>query len=263
MPKTRRAPKKSAARRSASERLSWLAPATIVGLVLSVGVRIAQQTIGVLFRSIGRGDVLTDAELALSARLFSISDTVETIAYVVLAMTAVLFLAWVGTAHRAVGPRAATGTSPGLPKVGYAVGVYFIPFLNLLVPAQHMRTLIDALQTRHVEPPPMTEATYRATARRASAGDAPPRWDRRLVALWWGSWLLGMALLLVSMFMSKALHLPGTTPRVMGFACITLSFAFAVPLVWMVTQRIRAARGARSKATASASVASCGASAAS
>lgn len=251
----RKASTKSKAKKSTDprwllQRLSRLAPLTMVGLVVSVGLRIAQQVVTAQQRALhsGAGGMLDDAELGISARLFAISEKLDTAAYVTLPTIALLFLLWVATAHRAAGP------SPGLPSIGYAVGSYFIPILNMFVPARHMRSLVDALHANpEPEPPAMTEASYRSTAR-VVADNTPTRWDRGLVGLWWGSWLVGLLLIAASIFANKVLHLPGTTPRVMGFACITISFASAVPLVWMITERLRVRRGALANATTSSSV---------
>ena len=241
-------PKKSALRRKMLERLAWLAPLTIAGMVLSVAVRAAQQVIAVWLRSLapdahdGGFGAMSDEAWRTSEILWRIGEKVDTAGYVVQLPTVVAFLAWLATAMRAANP---AGKMPGLPTPRYAVGAYFIPFLNLVEPHRHMRRLLEVANERPKdEPPPvMAEAAYRATAR-APIANAPAVRNQHLVTLWSGSWLLGLGIIVVGVIGQAAARLPMITARVLGFGCITVSFVFAALLVRAITRGLRA-RGAR------------------
>jgi hypothetical protein len=145
----------------------------IAGLALHVVVAICAiainvQQLGIVER-IGHGEQLSQEEAAGIEQLAGLSAVATLTIFVA---TVVAFLMWFHRAHRNL---RALGMERPTYSPGWAVGGFFVPFLNLWRPCQVMSEVCRGSNS----------AVTSATQRRHGAGRGTP-----LVGLWWAFWLL-------------------------------------------------------------------------
>ena len=169
--------------RSLGRRAGWLIALAASGVIANLaatssylaGYRVDGESDGTLFGSL----------LAVFGALTQLAGLL------LLFAEAIVFFFWlhraVACAHALVPPPHALAVTPG-----WAVVAYFIPFVNLARPYQHMSQLSIAADPFAVPEPPLPPpepapvGDYRAGGRRPPA-DAPVRWPETApVGLWWG-----------------------------------------------------------------------------
>lgn len=178
----------------------------------------------------GRWEGLIDA--------FRFGEAMGTVAIVLLVTAWIVFFVWLGTAVRALGP------APAVPTLGWAIGAYFIPILNLARPYGHMVALFDrATRPRREElEPTLVEAEYRSSARPEVPPRPRPR-GRRWLTAWWSVWLLGIGSVFVAGFVESFGGKVDVLGRV-GYAVVTVTQVLTAVVVATVTRHIRGRRKA-------------------
>lgn len=168
--------------------------ALAVGIVLDLIAIVSDfMEIGLL-SGIQAGGVITNAEAAANDTRQLIIGVLQIVVYLV---TVVLFLMWIHRAHRNLPALGAQGLkySPG-----WAVGGFFVPFLNLVRPFQVMKEIWKASSPGHgVSDFAGTSGTLGVSGTSWQTAPVSP-----LLGLWWGVWLLSGVLGQVAVRLSSA-----------------------------------------------------------
>lgn len=156
-----------AAKNKAAKRAWWangLVGACVLLSVISIGSALLQVR---LLGRIDAGETVSDSETETNDLVYGGIALVQTVVYLA---AAVVWLMWLHSAYSnlfLVGRRTADETP------GWAVGYWFIPFLNLFRPYRIVKELWLRSTDMNVEP---------------SVKDQPAP---SLVSVWWGVWILG------------------------------------------------------------------------
>ncbi len=184
----------------------WLWFSLFVGLAALACDALWLQEAGATYRSANR--------LISLGKLIDASNVVQLAIYVV---GGVLFIVWF---HRAYGNLGALGVRRPRRRSGWAIGGWFVPFMNLVVPKQ------------------LANDIWRSGDPELDAGDA--HWGSRpvsgVVHLWWALWILsGVSFRYSTTSMSAADTFDGLHASIVADAvCQVFGVAAAVAAVWVV-----------------------------
>src|SRR6266571_8305121 len=120
---------------SAASQARWTVGLLIAGICLDVVATVSGSLQVSLVNRVLSGETITTAEAASNDSRQQLIGVFQIILYVA---TAVVFLMWLSRSYRNL---SALSSSPRAYSPGWAVGSFFVPFLNLVRPLQIVREL--------------------------------------------------------------------------------------------------------------------------
>jgi uncharacterized protein DUF4328 len=155
---------------SATSRARWTVGLLVGGICLDVvAIMSGLLEISLVNRALS-GEAITASEAASSDSRQQLIGILQIGLYIAAAVT---FLMWISRSYRNL---SALSSSPCTYSPGWAIGAFFVPFLNLVRPFQIVRELW------HLSDSSSTVTTVR------TEGQKPP--TPPIVGWWWGVWLV-------------------------------------------------------------------------